>query len=60
MCSTDHNAHIELIASQLLEGLVRGGGPPVHHIIGKFRFLNELIKIVSPKVRARSCVPLTQ
>ncbi len=37
---------------QLLEGLVRAGGETVHAVVGKFRFLNELIKLVSPKVRS--------
>jgi hypothetical protein len=29
---------------------VRAGGETVHAVVGKFRFLNELIKLVSPKV----------
>ena len=36
---------------ELLEALVRSAGPAVHNAVGKFRFLNELIKLVSPKVR---------
>lgn len=39
-----------LTLAQLLEACVKNCGPPVHAIIGKFRFLNELIKLVSPKV----------
>ena len=30
---------------------MRSAGPAVHNAVGKFRFLNELIKLVSPKVR---------
>lgn len=44
-----HNLTVALRALTLLEALVRGGGAPVHNVIGKFRFLNELIKLVSPK-----------
>ena len=29
---------------------MRSAGPAVHNAVGKFRFLNELIKLVSPKV----------
>ena len=37
---------------QLLEQCVKSCGPSFHSEIGKFRFLNELIKLVSPKYQA--------
>lgn len=39
-----------LHALQILEQLVKRGGHEIAEEIGKFRFLNEIIKIVSPKV----------
>ena len=36
---------------QVLEASVKAGGESIHTVVGKFRFLNEFIKMVSPKVR---------
>lgn len=41
-----------LNALALLEQCVKSCGPSFHCEIGKFRFLNELIKLVSPKYQA--------
>ena len=38
------------LISQLLEACVKNCGKPLHQELGKFRFLNELIRIISPKV----------
>lgn len=32
------------------EALVRGCGEPIHELIARYRFLNEIIKLISPKV----------
>jgi hypothetical protein len=45
------NANVALRALTLLEAVVKACGPKVHEVVGKFRFLNELIKLVSPRVR---------
>ena len=37
------------IFAKVLEAAVKNCGPPIHNIVGKFRFLNEFIKMVSPK-----------
>lgn len=39
-----------LQALLVLEDLVESGGPKIKEELGKFRFLNEMIKVVSPKV----------
>lgn len=36
-------------ALQLLDTCMKRCGPPFHAEVGKFRFLNEMIKLVSPK-----------
>ena len=36
-------------ALAVLEACVKGCGPPFHSEVGKFKFLNEMIKLVSPK-----------
>ena len=36
--------------AQLLEACVKNCGKPLHQELGKFRFLNELIRMISPKV----------
>ena len=36
--------------TQLLEACVKNCGKPLHQELGKFRFLNELIRMISPKV----------
>lgn len=38
--------------SQVLETCMKSCGKRFHDEVGKFRFLNELIKVVSPKVGA--------
>lgn len=38
-----------LIALYVLEACVKNCGEPMHEIIGRFRFLNEMIKLISPK-----------
>lgn len=38
-----------LIALYILEACVKNCGEPMHEIIGRFRFLNEMIKLISPK-----------
>lgn len=41
---------------QVLESCMKSCGKRFHDEVGKFRFLNELIKVVSPKVGPRgSC-----
>ena len=35
---------------QVLEACMKNCGRRFHNEVGKFRFLNELIKVVSPKV----------
>ena len=35
---------------QVLEACMKNCGKRFHSEVGKFRFLNELIKVVSPKV----------
>ena len=37
---------------QVLETCMKNCGKRFHSEVGKFRFLNELIKVVSPKVRS--------
>ena len=39
-------------AVQLLEACVKNCGQRFHQELGKFRFLNELIRMLSPKVCA--------
>eukprot|EP00039_Didymoeca_costata_P033697 m.43705 g.43705 ORF g.43705 m.43705 type:complete len:554 (+) comp9998_c0_seq2:180-1841(+) len=43
------NSTIALKAMTVLEGCVKHCGPSIHGVVGKFRFLNEFIKMVSPK-----------
>jgi ADP-ribosylation factor-binding protein GGA len=43
------NANVALRALTLLEAVVKNCGLNVHAYIGKFRFLNELIRLISPK-----------
>ena len=43
------NERTALHACTVLESVVKCCGLPIHQIVGKFRFLNELIKMVSPK-----------
>jgi hypothetical protein len=45
-------ACMPLCQTQVLDAAVKNCGPPTHNIVGKFRFLNEFIKMVSPKVSA--------
>lgn len=40
-----------LFLSEVLETCMKNCGKRFHSEVGKFRFLNELIKVVSPKVR---------
>ena len=42
-------ATLHCFAVQILEGCVKNCGVPIHSVVGKFRFLNEFIKMVSPK-----------
>lgn len=42
--------------SQVLETCMKTCGKRFHSEVGKFRFLNELIKVVSPKVMVCVCV----
>jgi ADP-ribosylation factor-binding protein GGA len=39
-----------IIALYVLEACVKNCGERFHDLIGRFRFLNEMIKLVSPKV----------
>lgn len=41
---------------QVLETCMKNCGKRFHSEVGKFRFLNELIKVVSPKVRLSECL----
>lgn len=41
----------QVIALYVLEACVKNCGDRFHDLIGRFRFLNEMIKIISPKVR---------
>uniref|UniRef100_A0A8C9U191 Golgi associated, gamma adaptin ear containing, ARF binding protein 3a n=1 Tax=Scleropages formosus TaxID=113540 RepID=A0A8C9U191_SCLFO len=40
-------------ALTVLEACMKNCGRRFHNEVGKFRFLNELIKVVSPKVRGK-------
>lgn len=42
-------------APQVLEACMKNCGRRFHNEVGKFRFLNELIKVVSPKVCRAVC-----
>ena len=42
---------ISVCILQLLEACVKNCGKPLHQELGKFRFLNDLIRLISPKVR---------
>eukprot|EP00730_Choanoeca_flexa_P002931 TRINITY_DN11233_c0_g2_i1.p1 TRINITY_DN11233_c0_g2~~TRINITY_DN11233_c0_g2_i1.p1 ORF type:complete len:636 (+),score=158.77 TRINITY_DN11233_c0_g2_i1:2102-4009(+) len=44
----------------VLEAIVQAGGPRVHTVIGKFKFLNECIKMVSPKYHENRPQPVIQ
>ena len=44
------NSSVALHALTLLEAVTKNCGPPIHDVVAKFRFLNEFIKMVSPKV----------
>eukprot|EP00035_Acanthoeca_spectabilis_P021563 m.438922 g.438922 ORF g.438922 m.438922 type:complete len:581 (+) comp18305_c0_seq1:65-1807(+) len=50
------NEQTALLATTTLEAVVKSCGLPIHQIVGKFRFLNELIKMVSPKYYANTPV----
>lgn len=41
---------VALRALTLLEAVAKNCGAVIHEVVGKFRFLNEFIKMVSPKV----------
>lgn len=43
---------------QVLETCVNHCGEKFHNEVAKFRFLNELIKVLSPKVSAWGLAPL--
>jgi len=43
------NQKVALAALTVLEACVKACGAHVHGVVGKFRFLNEFIKMVSPK-----------
>jgi len=45
----NRNPQVALAAMTTLEGCVKTCGVPIHGVVGKFRFLNEFIKMVSPK-----------
>ncbi len=44
---------------QLLEACVKNCGQKFHQELGKFKFLNELIRMISPKVGALYMVSLS-
>lgn len=48
--------HIWIYASslQVLEACMKNCGRRFHNEVGKFRFLNELVKVISPKVGNKS------
>lgn len=46
------------VSVQVLETCVNHCGEKFHNEVAKFRFLNELIKVLSPKVSARGLAPL--
>ena len=48
-CEDSHEAHLSQLL-QVLEACMKNCGRRFHNEVGKFRFLNELIKVVSPKV----------
>ncbi|XP_019853542.1 PREDICTED: ADP-ribosylation factor-binding protein GGA1-like [Amphimedon queenslandica] len=45
----DKNEKVALLALALLEACVKNCGRKFHQELGKFRFLNELIRMISPK-----------
>lgn len=47
-------------AITVLESVVKSCGEGVHAVVGKFRFLNELIKMVSPKYYADTPAPVKE
>eukprot|EP00041_Stephanoeca_diplocostata_P021051 m.483255 g.483255 ORF g.483255 m.483255 type:complete len:792 (+) comp21724_c0_seq1:268-2643(+) len=43
---------VALSGIYILDACVKACGPPVHTIIGKFKFLNEIVRLVSPQYGA--------
>ncbi|KAI8436980.1 hypothetical protein MSG28_010385 [Choristoneura fumiferana] len=54
------NAREALLALSTVDRCMRKCGPAFHAEIGKFRFLNEMIKLVSPKYFANRTAPDVQ
>eukprot|EP00042_Codosiga_hollandica_P018406 m.54015 g.54015 ORF g.54015 m.54015 type:complete len:665 (+) comp48684_c0_seq2:98-2092(+) len=54
------NVVVATHALSLLEAVVKNCGLEIHSQIGKFRFLNELIKLVSPKYCANTPTEIVQ
>ncbi|XP_063624365.1 ADP-ribosylation factor-binding protein GGA1 [Cydia splendana] len=54
------NAREALLALSTVDRCMRKCGPAFHAEIGKFRFLNEMIKLVSPKYFANRTAPEVQ
>lgn len=48
------NERVSLLALAVLEACVKNCGQIFHQELGKFRFLNEVIKMLSPKVERAS------
>lgn len=51
------NAREAILALSMLDRCMRRGDANFHSEIGKFRFLNEMIKLVSPKHFADKTAP---
>ena len=47
---------IAISALTMLESVVKSCGPPAHTVVGRFKFLNELIKICNPKFNSPASV----
>ncbi|EDQ85495.1 uncharacterized protein MONBRDRAFT_34260 [Monosiga brevicollis MX1] len=52
--------NVALRALDVLEACVQQCGPPMHSIVGRFKFLNECIKMVSPKYHENRPEPVVQ
>lgn len=51
MFPLEHSVDLVVFRHKVLEMCMKSCGKRFHSEVGKFRFLNELIKVVSPKVK---------
>lgn len=50
LCSLLLSLSLEVSSVQVLEACMKNCGRRFHNEVGRYRFLNELVKLVSPKV----------